>query len=326
MYTHIEDNIYYIHVTLPDSPLKNLNAYLIKGKNRNLLIDTGFRRPECRESLEEGLSELEVSMDDTDIFLTHLHSDHTGLASEIASDTTKVFIGAEDGQRLMHVRGNSMSEAAIQEQQQDGFSAAELTLLPQSPSWRYASRGREDYILLNDGNVLEYGGRKLRLVCTPGHTPGHMCLWDSENKVMFLGDHVLFDITPNITTWPDFEDPLGKYVTSLVAISGYPVRIALPGHRGIGGSLSERVGSIIKHHGRRLKEMLDVLDIYPGLSAYDLAGKMSWNIRTEHGWADFPTEQRWFAVKETKAHLEYLKQRGRVKMELWDGIMLYYPG
>ena len=83
-------------------------------------------------------------------------------------------------------------------------------------------------------------------------------------------------------TWPRFEDPLGQYVNSLVEISGYPARIALPGHRGTGGPLPERIGSIIEHHGRRLKEMLDVLDVCPGLSAYDLAGKMSWNIRTAH--------------------------------------------
>ena len=51
MYTHIEGNIYSIFVPLPDNPLRNLNAYLIKDDKRSLLIDTGFRRDECREAL-----------------------------------------------------------------------------------------------------------------------------------------------------------------------------------------------------------------------------------------------------------------------------------
>ena len=43
MYTHIEDNIYTIPVPLPNNPLRSLNSYVIKGEDRNLLIDTGFR-------------------------------------------------------------------------------------------------------------------------------------------------------------------------------------------------------------------------------------------------------------------------------------------
>lgn len=79
MYTHIEENIYSIFVPLPGNPLKNLNAYLIKSESgRNLLIDTGFRQDECRQALLAGLDELGVSMENTDIFLTHMHSDHTG--------------------------------------------------------------------------------------------------------------------------------------------------------------------------------------------------------------------------------------------------------
>jgi glyoxylase-like metal-dependent hydrolase (beta-lactamase superfamily II) len=321
MYSKIEENIYCIPVTLPDSPLKSLNAYVVRG-SRNLLIDTGYRRKECLDCLMEGLGELGISMDDTDIFLTHLHSDHTGLAPDIASPGTKIFIGREDGTRLMNRRFSP--EKLAREHLKDGFDPRELALLPQNSIWKYSAAPRDDYILLDDGDTLSYGGRRLRLVLTPGHTPGHMCLWDDENQVLFLGDHVLYDISPNITTWPGFDDPLGRYVDSLVAVSAYPARIALPGHRGVSGTLSERVGAIIEHHGRRLREMLDALDACPGLTAWELAGKMSWNIRTDRGWEDFPPEQRWFAVSETDAHLEYLLRRGRVKCAEDGALLRYY--
>ena len=85
-------NIYRIPVPLPNNPLRELNCYLIRAKDRSLLIDTGFRQETCRRALFDGLRELNVRMEDTDILLTHLHSDHTGLLPEVASATSRVFI------------------------------------------------------------------------------------------------------------------------------------------------------------------------------------------------------------------------------------------
>ena len=73
MVTQVAPNLYRIPVPLPGNPLRNLNAYLIRG-DRNLLVDTGFRQEECRTALKAGLAELGVDMANTDIFLTHLHS------------------------------------------------------------------------------------------------------------------------------------------------------------------------------------------------------------------------------------------------------------
>lgn len=95
MVTKIASGLYAIAVPLPNNPLKNLNAYVVTG-SRNLLIDTGFRQKECRDALLSGLQELGISMEHTDIFLTHLHSDHTGLAPEIRGKDTKIFIGEKD--------------------------------------------------------------------------------------------------------------------------------------------------------------------------------------------------------------------------------------
>lgn len=52
---------------------------------------------------------------------------------------------------------------------------------------------------------------------------------------MLLGDHVLFDITPNITDWWDVPDSLGNYLRSLDKLEAYPVTLPLPGHRQAGG-------------------------------------------------------------------------------------------
>ena len=69
--------------------------------------------------------------------------------------------------------------------------------------------------LLHEGDILEYGGHRLEGFYTPGHTPGHMCFYDRGNEIMFLGDHVLFDITPNITSRHTVHNALGCYLDSL---------------------------------------------------------------------------------------------------------------
>lgn len=323
LYTQIKDNVYSIYVDLPDNPLKNINAYLIAGKDRNLLIDTGFKLEACRRTLLLGLSELGVSMEDTDIFLTHLHSDHTGLASEIVGKDSKIFMSRDDYAWKADSEMPGADERRLEEQRSYGFSEENINEFLRGRS-RYQTGDLSSRVTcIDDGAVLSYGGRDLQAILTPGHTPGHMCLYDPTDKIMFLGDHVLFDITPNIIAWRGFKDPLGAYVNSLLDISGYEVELPLPGHRGVTGSMSDRIGAIIEHHGRRLRELADVLDDHSGETAYQLAGHLGWNIRFNGDWECFPTEQKYFAVGETKAHLDYLVTRGRARRER-QGEVDYY--
>ena len=88
MVTKINDvpAIFQIYVPLPDNPLKNLNCYVLQSKNEWLIIDTGFNRPECKSALEHGMQELGIDIENTSLFLTHLHSDHTGLVYELTKN------------------------------------------------------------------------------------------------------------------------------------------------------------------------------------------------------------------------------------------------
>ena len=323
MFTQIEGNIYTIPVALVGNPLKELNCYVIKDDERSLVIDTGFRMNECYTALTEGLAELGIDMNRADIFLTHLHADHTGLAPEIATPDTRVYITHEDGGRILYrLRAGFIDTGA--EYREQGFPEEELLHLNDAPSMKYTMNKFLSFTYVSDGDELSYGGRRLQVIETPGHTPGHACLYDRENKIMFLGDHVLFNITPNITTWPNFRDPLGHYVHSLMDISIYDVRLPLPGHRAVSGTMAERIGAIIEHHGARIREMLDILDANPGMTPYELSGRMTWRVRGKSSaWSDFPLSQKWFAVGETAAHLEYLLCRGRVKRK-FDGRVWHY--
>lgn len=313
-----------IPVPLPNNPLKELNAYLIMGRERNLLIDTGFRAPECRDAVDRGLAEAGVSMDNTDIFLTHLHSDHTGLVPELAAEGSKVFVSREDLLRLRkyaQINGWADSDAAFK---QEGFPPALLDeLVEKNPARKYAPLPFDGYTPVENGLTLSCGGMELEVIATPGHTPGHLCLYDRGQKLMFLGDHVLFDITPNITSWLGFPNSLKRYLESLALVEGYEVEIPLPAHRGVSASLRERIASIRLHHMARLDEALDIVVNDPGMTAYEIAGYMSWKIRSRN-WREFPVAQKWFAVGEAIAHLDYLLEEGRVKRSLTGGVHRYF--
>ena len=105
MAVQLAKDLWRLEIPLVGNPLKNLNSYLLTGE-RSLLIDTGFRQAPCQEAMERELAETGVDRDRMDIFLTHLHSDHTGLAPELIRPGCRVYIGGTDGRRVAdHVRG-----------------------------------------------------------------------------------------------------------------------------------------------------------------------------------------------------------------------------
>lgn len=324
MIEEIIKNLYRIPVPLPRNPLKELNAYAIKGPDRSLVIDTGFRLPECRAALEQGLQEAGIDRNRLDIALTHLHSDHTGLAPDLIPADGSIYISAIDRKWL---EGSSRAddwESSDLRYLEEGFPRPLLEeLWGTNPARALAPVEYDRYVSLSPGDTLTVGEYTLRCVLTPGHTPGHMCFWMEEQGVMFLGDHVLFDITPNITAWNGVADSLGDYLRSLEEIRRYPIRIPLPGHRGVIGDVAARTQALAAHHTARLNETLDVVRTNPGLTAYEIAGRMTWRIRARN-WDEFPTAQKWFAVGEAMAHLDYLMGKGQVERRMSEKVGIYF--
>ena len=310
-----------IRVPLPGSPLKYTNSYLIPGP-RNLLIDTGFYRPECKAALLEALASCSVSLAETDVFITHHHSDHVGLAPDVAAEGGVIYIGRTELEWLKkyQVDGWERFDARFAA---EGFPAEALKQLQAvNPARRYAPPVGGHYRPVSDGQTLSYGGHTLICRSMPGHTPGHMCLHLPKQKLMFLGDHVLFDITPNIIAWPGVDNALADYLTSLRALQEYDIAIPLPGHREP-GDLPTRIRALLRHHAARMQEAREVLTRKPGLTVYQLAGYMTWNIQSR-SWNTFPLAQKWFAVGEAMAHVDALVAEGTVRVCADDAGVRHY--
>ncbi len=315
MIEEIRPNLYRIPIPLPNNPLKELNSYLLRGSGHSLLVDTGFRLEACRQTLLGALEALQVPREELDVVLTHLHADHSGLAPEVVTGGGVIYLSEPDLQELQGM-GTAEDYFAITSRiyGAEGFSQEELDHRAQSdPAQALSPAPTDRYRPLTQEMLLEAGEFRLQPLLMPGHTPGQMCFWLEEQGILLTGDHVLFDITPNITSWPTMEDALGAYLDSLSQIRRYEGALALPGHRGR-GELGRRVDQLFLHHERRLEEVYRLVKEQPGLNAYQLAGQMTWRIRAR-SWAEFPPSQRWFAVGECLAHLEYLMARNLVKRE-----------
>jgi glyoxylase-like metal-dependent hydrolase (beta-lactamase superfamily II) len=96
MVEKILPGIYRIIVPLTGNPLGWVNSYVIKGRGRSLLIDTGLNKKECLDALQGGLRELEVDLKRTDLYITHNHADHYALAPTIADERSTIYLNRPD--------------------------------------------------------------------------------------------------------------------------------------------------------------------------------------------------------------------------------------
>ncbi len=176
---------------------ENIYVYFDEETNDGVIIDPGF----CSQSLLDQIEKENINI--KGILITHGHYDHAyGVLDLKAKYNCDIYSGKEE------------------------------TLVTNDPSVSFTDRfdGRKFVadVLLNDGDIIELGSIKLKVIATPGHTPGGVCFLDEEAGAMFTGD-TLFKGTHGRT---DF--PYGDYATlkaSLNRLFELPDHIQVfPGH------------------------------------------------------------------------------------------------
>jgi glyoxylase-like metal-dependent hydrolase (beta-lactamase superfamily II) len=301
-------NLFRIKIPLPESPLKYLNSYIIKGPARSLIIDTGLNRKECLEAMHKGLDTLGIDLSKSDIFITHLHADHFGLVSELATDSTNILFSRPNKELMESWEGFG---AMVAYAGQNGFPEDQLkAAIDKHPGAKYGSDWIPETKVLDDGDVIDVGVYHFKCVATPGHTMGHTCLYEPDKKILVAGDHILIDITPNIQCWSDTDNHLKHYLASLDKVQKLQVDLVLPGHRRLIDNHRARIEELKKHHALRLDEVRAILK-KGSMSAFEVAAHMSWDIDCER-WDQFPVAQKWFATGEALAHLRYLEEEAKV--------------
>lgn len=311
-----------IHLIPAPLPFRNpawVNCYALEGEDGLTLIDCGCDWQPGHDALHAGLAEVGLrGAPIHTLIVSHLHPDHVGMADRVRE---------EQGPRLlMHRRA---ADRMDRYNDTAGFVARNLRLAERHGVPRPAARhlagdsARPDFmpplappdLVLDHGEIIPLGGgRRLQVLHTPGHEASHICLRDSRTGVVFSGDHVLPRITPVIMFDEDYDDVLGDYLASLHRLLEIPIGLTYPAHGTIVERGAARIEQILLHHDRRLDQMRERAEADP-TTAWDMVSAVFRPHLT-------PEEQR-LALRETVAHLEYLRLRERLTEEERNGVVWY---
>ena len=320
MLKEVYKNIWLIEVPLPKSPLRSLNAYLIKGKEGHLLIDTGFNCLESEEVLLTSLKKIGVDRGEVDIFLTHPHSDHAGLAGRIVQGERLIYCSRKTQRTVNSLTDLGRWKEIFTEAPRLGFEDELSHYLEVHPGFRYGNSSVIEAASVEEGHVFRIGDYTFEVLSTPGHDPGMLCLYEREEKLLFSGDHILGKITPNISCWSLETNPLQDYFESLRKTKGLALKRTFPSHRSIIEGGSERIEELEEHSLERLIEVEEVLRRYGEQTPYEVASKLKWKI-PEKNWSDVNPVQKWFATGEAMANLTFLYHQGRAALVPGDNYL-----
>ena len=260
------------------------------------------------------------------IVVTHIHPDHYGMAGRIKelSGATIAMHHIErdfiepryvNTAQLLHQTDRLMVANGVPEDEMVGLRDASLDVI------NYIVPAQPDRILHN-GDIITAGVFNFRVIWTPGHSSGHICLYEPEKKVLISGDHILPKITPNISVNPQsIENPLGRYLQSLEEIKKLDIELTLPGHDQPFNHLNMRINEITHHHHLRNLEILETI-AFQAKSAYGIAKEITWG-NNGGSFKGLPSFHKRMAVFETLAHLEMMATESRVDKLPKKGIIYY---
>jgi glyoxylase-like metal-dependent hydrolase (beta-lactamase superfamily II) len=172
--------------------------------------------------------------------------------------------------------------------------------------------------LLDGGERVTVGDRTWEIVHTPGHSPGHVCLWSAEDRLLCSGDHLLQMVSPPVTFERGFEtDPMGSYLASLERVAALAPDVVLPGHGTPFRHGARRAVSISRNKLRRLTQIREMVEERER-TVTELTAEL------------FPTAltaaQRHFAMAELLAYLAHHEVRGVLaRARRPDGVFVWRP-
>ncbi len=316
--------LFHVKLPFPKNPLRDINVYIVKDGDRSLMIDNGIDFAETRAELFKDIKELGLTPEKTEFFITHYHPDHCSNTPLLANLDSVIYIGEADIKMLSY--GTSEGRRLMDSQAEHwGLSKGDYTgtsgFKSVHPMFDFAVKRGWRFTSPVEGDVIKIGNYSFTCIETPGHSKGHICLYEPGKKVLLCGDHVLQDVTPVIISSSLNDNPLAEYIESLDKVNKLDVALALPAHRSTVPDLKARIAEIKHHHDVRLCEILSILD-GKGMNTYQIASRMHWDV-SYRSWDAFPYWQRVIATGEAEAHLHYLAGEHKVRKQVEGNVILY---
>jgi glyoxylase-like metal-dependent hydrolase (beta-lactamase superfamily II) len=326
----VADGVHRLALPLGIHGVPTVSAYLLRGDDADTLVDCGIAAgvdggdpgPDGTAAVAAALTAAGSSLERlARLVVTHAHIDHFGLAGEV--------VRRSGGELWMHRRTDL--DLAKYAEPDDAIDRRMLMLADHGlygPELTQSSEGLRDWLpvmpsvgrpsrLLDGGELFTAAGRTWEVIHTPGHSPGHVCLWNADERLLCSGDHLLQVVSPPVTFERGFEpDPMGSYLESLDRVRDLVPELVLPGHGAPFRDGARRAEAIAAGKRRRLTQVRELVGDRPRTVAeltVDLFGA-----------AQLTGSQRHFVTAEILAYLAYHEVRGDVRRTRRpDGVFLW---
>ena len=298
-----------------------VNVYLV-AEDPLTLIDTGPKTREAIDTLRAGLRKAGFLISDIRrIVLTHAHEDHCGLARSLRDEAKHAEVLVHDwetGHRIGRLEYEQHRSLLVRA----GVPDNEIETMRRMYEGvrKYADSFEDhEYGPLWDDAELEFETGSLRIVHTPGHTPGSCSFVREADRTVIAGDCVLKRITPNPVLSPDPIDPsrrfpsLAEYLVSLARLRTFAPTLVHGGHGDAVRDYEELFNRYVRAIGERQNLVIGLIS-KQGTTAWEVAREMFPGADDVH---------RFLAVSEAVAHLDLAHTEGKISMEISGGREIY---
>ena len=296
-------------------PVGPINIYLVMDEPLTL-IDTGPKTPEALTTLRSQLQALGIQLKDIRrVILTHTHEDHCSLAATIQAEAgAEVFVHEWERTNLTERNFTRINRGLLA---QAGIPDEELTQIAERYELIHAFADVvPNVITYRDNEEFVFASGALRVVHTPGHTPGSCCLLRASNRLLLAGDTILKNITPNPVLNADPYDAtrrfaaLGEYLVSLARIRELAPTLIYTSHGDAVTDYEEYFFALTKHIQERQQKVIKLIPA-SGITAWEMSQRLFPHVKDLH---------RFLAVSETFAHLDWGVMEDRLRVERRGGI------
>ncbi|HEY8559019.1 MAG TPA: MBL fold metallo-hydrolase [Pyrinomonadaceae bacterium] len=301
----------------------DVNVYLIK-EDPLTLIDVGPKTKEAADALRSKLRREGIDFRDIRrIVLTHAHEDHCGLAKQVrdAAQNAEIFVhGWETGHLFGRLARDEhrklMTRAGVPDAVFHDMQSlyADISLLTDALA-------DGEFTALRDEQDLEFESGFLKVLHTPGHTPGSCSFVREANRTIICGDCVLKRITPNPTLAPDPFDKekrfksLAEYLVSLAKIRSYSPTLLYGGHGEPIQDFEEIFNRYVRAIDERQRHVISLVT-KTGATAFEVAQTLFPNAIAQD-------VHRYLAISEAIAHLDYAEGERKIAVEIKNGTEVY---
>jgi glyoxylase-like metal-dependent hydrolase (beta-lactamase superfamily II) len=321
MASRIADGIYQIAVPLPFWA-SSVNLYLLDDDDGYVLIDCGSNTEETFATLNGELASVGAALGDISrILVTHSHHDHYGMVGRLKGlSGATVAMHSVESARATRLYGGAGTEGPGLRKLLLGYGLSDTYALKAEEgmlAWRSLVCPTIVEDTLTGGEQLRIGSRLYEVLCTPGHSAGHVCLYEPEERLLIAGDHIAAEGVPHVGVTPfTGSNPLRQYLDSLGRVADLEVDLVLPGHGRPFTGLRQRIEELAAYYSARTERIAETLD-GGRATAYDVA------LRAFGG--DFSTFEGRLTFTETIAHLELLVAEGRIGRSR-EGLVTSFDG